>query len=64
MYIKGIEGGALLRGAALDQLVNILDQLIDQVGEDEGHPLASMMEVIGALIERYEDEHVPEITEL
>ncbi|MDZ4770310.1 MAG: hypothetical protein SGJ24_14380 [Chloroflexota bacterium] len=47
-----------------DQLVLILDQLIDQVGEDEGHPLASLMEITGVLIERYEDEHVPEITEL
>jgi len=33
---------------------------MDRVGEDESHPLASLMEVVGALIERYEDEHVPE----
>ncbi len=43
------------------QLVNVLDQLIDQTGGDERHPLASLMEVIGALIEKYEDEHVPEL---
>lgn len=43
------------------QLVTILDSLIDQVGEDESHPLASLMELIGVLIERYEDEHVPEL---
>lgn len=30
-------------------------------GEDETHPLASLMEIIGVLIEKYEDEHVPEI---
>lgn len=47
-----------------NHLVQVLDQLIDQVGEDETHPLASLMEVIGVLIERYEDEHVAEITEL
>jgi HTH-type transcriptional regulator/antitoxin HigA len=35
--------------------------LVDEVGEDENHPLAWMMEVIGVLIEKYEDEHVPEI---
>ena len=46
------------------RLVAVLDNLIDVVGEDEEHPLASMMEVIGVLIERYEDEHVPEITEV
>ena len=43
------------------QLVELLDSLIDQVGEDESHPLASMMEVVSILIEKYEDEHVPEL---
>jgi HTH-type transcriptional regulator/antitoxin HigA len=46
-----------------DRLVSVLDQLIDQVGEDESSPLASLMEGIGALIERYGDEHVPELDE-
>ncbi len=40
------------------QLVKQLDRLVDEVGEDENHPLASMMEVLGVLIEKYEDEHV------
>lgn len=44
------------------QLVKLLDRLVDEVGEDEGHPLASLMEVLGVLIEKYEDEHVPELT--
>lgn len=43
------------------RLVTLLDTLIDIVGEDEDHPLASLMEVIGVLIEKYEDEHVPEL---
>jgi HTH-type transcriptional regulator/antitoxin HigA len=43
------------------QLVKQLDRLIDEVGEDENHPLASIMEVIGVLIEKYEDEHVAEL---
>ena len=46
-----------------EYLVNILDSLIDQIGEDETHPLASLMEVIGALIENYENEHIPELEE-
>jgi HTH-type transcriptional regulator/antitoxin HigA len=37
------------------KLVAILDELIDLVREDESHPLASLMEVIGVLIENYED---------
>lgn len=43
-------------------LVAVLDRLIDEVGEDESHPLASLMEVVGALIERYEEEHVAELS--
>lgn len=49
--------------AAYHHLVGVLDQLIDQIGEDESHPLASLMEVMGALIERCEDQHVPELGE-
>ncbi len=45
------------------RLVSVLDALIDAVGEDEDHPLASLTEVIGVLIEKYEDEHVPELTD-
>ena len=45
------------------KLVKLLDSLIDEVGEDETHPLASLMEIIGVLIEKYENEHIPEITE-
>jgi HTH-type transcriptional regulator / antitoxin HigA len=33
------------------------------LAEDENHPLASLMVVLGVLIEKYEDEHVPELTE-
>ncbi|MBC8099275.1 MAG: hypothetical protein H7Y11_07510 [Armatimonadetes bacterium] len=50
--------------AEYQRLVEILDQLIDQVGEDETHPLASLMEIIGVLIEQYEDAHVPENTDV
>jgi HTH-type transcriptional regulator/antitoxin HigA len=45
-----------------EQLVTFLDGLIDEVGEDESHPLASLMDVVGTLIEKYEDEHVPELS--
>lgn len=45
------------------QLVSMLDSLIDEVGENESHPLASLMEIVGVLIEKYENEHVPELTQ-
>jgi len=47
--------------AEYEYLINILDSLIDQIGEDETHPLASLMEVLGALIENYENEHISEL---
>ena len=40
-----------------NKLVNILDQLIDEIGDDETHQLAPVMETIGKLIENYEDQH-------
>ena len=46
------------------ETVTLLDSLIDQIGEDETHPLASLMEVLGVLIEKYEDDHIPEVTDL
>lgn len=45
------------------QAVELLDSLIDVVGENEQHPLASLMELVGVLIEQYEDAHTPEITD-
>ena len=44
------------------RLVALLDGLIDEVGEDESHPLASLIEIVGVLIEKYEDERVPELS--
>jgi hypothetical protein len=38
--------------------------MIDEIGEDESHPFASLMEIVGVLIEKYEDEHVPELSDL
>jgi HTH-type transcriptional regulator / antitoxin HigA len=47
--------------AEYEALVKVLDKLIDAVGEDETHPLASFMEIVGVLIEKYEDENIPEL---
>jgi len=47
--------------AEYNRIVALLDRLIDPVGEDENHQLASMMEVLSVLVERYEAEHVPEL---
>lgn len=47
--------------AEYNRLVAMLDNLIDEVGEDEAHPLASLMDVLSALIENYENANVPEL---
>ena len=44
-----------------NRLVNLLDSLIDEVGNTENHPLASLMETIGSLIETYESQNINEI---
>jgi HTH-type transcriptional regulator/antitoxin HigA len=44
-----------------NRLVNLLDGVIDEVGENESHPLASLMETLGSLIESYEIKNIPEI---
>ena len=49
--------------ADYQEIVQLLDRVTDEVGEDENHPLASLMDVLGVLIEKYEDEHVAELTE-
>lgn len=47
-----------------ERLVELLDSLTDRIGENESHHLASMMDVIGVLIENYESEHIPELEEV
>ena len=49
--------------ADYQELVQLLDRVTDEVDENEKHPLASLMDVLGVLIEKYEDEHVPELAE-
>lgn len=44
-----------------ERLVSMLDNLIDEIGEDENHPLASLMDVLSALIENYENANVREL---
>jgi HTH-type transcriptional regulator/antitoxin HigA len=44
-----------------NKLVNFLDGLIDEVGNKENHPLTSLMETIGNLIETYESQYINEI---
>ncbi|HQO02911.1 MAG TPA: helix-turn-helix domain-containing protein [Spirochaetota bacterium] len=45
--------------AAYQRLVDLMDSLIDEIGNNEKHPAAGLMETIGVLIAEYEKEHFP-----
>ena len=36
-----------------------LNELLDEVGDNEKHPLYSLLDTLGTLIEVYEEEHAP-----
>lgn len=45
--------------ADYDQLVEALDELTDRIGDDENHPLMSLVDIIGDWVEAYDLEHRP-----
>ena len=42
-----------------DARVELMNQLIDEIGEDEAHPLVRLLDTVGALIAHYEAAHYP-----
>jgi HTH-type transcriptional regulator / antitoxin HigA len=42
-----------------NRLVEFMDSLIDEIGNDANHPKASLIETVGVLIAEYEEEHYP-----
>jgi HTH-type transcriptional regulator/antitoxin HigA len=42
-----------------DRAVERLNQLIDEVGINEAHPLYELLDTLGTLIHAYEEEHEP-----
>lgn len=41
-----------------DQIVDHLDLLIDEIGNDQDHPKALFMEKLGSLIEAWENKNI------
>ncbi len=39
--------------------VEMLDAILDEIGEDEKHPMAELADAISIFIDKYETEHVP-----
>ncbi len=42
-----------------DQAVERLDSLIDEVGTNEDHPLYTLLDTLGLVIQAYEETHYP-----
>ena len=40
-----------------DEAVERLNVLLDEVGDNESHPLYSLLDILGILIEAYDNEH-------
>lgn len=40
-----------------EQAVEHMNQLIDEVGTDESHPLYELLDTLGTLVHAYEEEH-------
>lgn len=43
----------------LDKAVQYLNELLDEIGDNEKHPLYSLIDTLGILIHAYEEEHYP-----
>jgi HTH-type transcriptional regulator / antitoxin HigA len=56
------EIGVIRSGKDYRRMVSLLDGVIDQAGSDEDHRLAGLAELLGDLIERYEEKqvHIPD----
>jgi HTH-type transcriptional regulator/antitoxin HigA len=55
---------AIRSEAECEKALAALDQLLSQVGTDESHPLCDLVEVLGALIHAYEENHlrIPDVS--
>lgn len=42
-----------------ERAVGLLDAILDEIGEDEKHPMAELADAVGVFVERYEAEHSP-----
>ena len=55
---RRIPFGRLHTKEEYDRAVTVLDAILDEIGEQETHPLADLAETLALSIEAYEDTHV------
>ena len=51
--------GPLRTEADYNRAVAVLDEILDEIGQQDTHRLADLAETLGLFIEAYEDAHVP-----
>lgn len=51
--------GVLHTKTEYDRAVAVLDNILDEIGQQETHPLADLAETLALSIEAYEDTHIP-----
>lgn len=52
------QGLSIHTEADYNKAIEMLNKLLDEVGDNEAHPLYNFLEVLGTLIESYEEDHV------
>ena len=50
--------GSLRTKKEYERAVEMLDAILDEIGEDEKHPMAELADAISVFVERYENEHM------
>ena len=40
-----------------DRMVSLMNTLLDEVGDEEDHPLSGLLDLVGELVSKYEQEH-------
>ena len=50
--------GTLRTKKEYERAVGLLDAILDEIGEDEKHPMAELADAIGIFVAKYEDEHM------
>lgn len=50
--------GTLRTKKEYERAVDMLDAILDQIGEDEKHPLAELADAMSVFVEKYEDERM------
>lgn len=53
--------GPIRKERDYERMQALMDELLNVVGDDEDHPLADLLDVVGMLISQYEDEATPQL---